>query len=190
MLIRLFANIVCLIAKTYRIKINGTLPQNAVVCFWHGEMLPVWKVFSNGNNVSVVSQSKDGEILSAILHRWNYQLIRGSSSKGGSQVIADLENINLNNNNILITPDGPKGPKNQCKAGAFVVSQRKQIPLYFVSCNIRCKKIFHKSWDKFQFPLLFSKLEINVSEPLNIPHNASKEDIGQIISYCNNTFKQ
>lgn len=49
---------------------------NYILAFWHGTMLIPW--FSNkGRNFSaIVSQSKDGEILTRVLKKWKYNVIR------------------------------------------------------------------------------------------------------------------
>jgi lysophospholipid acyltransferase (LPLAT)-like uncharacterized protein len=178
-----------IIAKTWRISIEGKLPlKPAVIAFWHGKMLPIWKIFAFSESFAVVSMSKDGEILSQLLAKWNYKLIRGSSSQNGSSVIQKMSDF-AENNFLLITPDGPKGPIYRFKAGAIVVSQRKQIPLYFVKCEIKSKKIFAKSWDKFEFPLPFSKIHIEISEKILVPQNFSHEEINNLIENLNQLYK-
>ncbi|MCK5743069.1 MAG: hypothetical protein KAH48_12720, partial [Chlorobi bacterium] len=57
-------NLFRLLASTWRIKVKGVPASPAVVVFWHGQMLPAWKVFSGKNPRAVVSMSKDGQILS------------------------------------------------------------------------------------------------------------------------------
>jgi len=58
------------ISKTWRITTQGNIPQPpAIIAFWHGYMLPVWKYFSDKNPSALISQSKDGEILAAILEK-------------------------------------------------------------------------------------------------------------------------
>ena len=130
-----------LIALSWQFKVVGQLPQKpAVIAFWHCEMLPVWKFFSKTNSYAIVSLNKDGAILAHILLKWKYKLIRGSSSRGGSEVINEI--IEQNEDNFFfITPDGPRGPRMQCKAGAFVVAQRKNIPLFFIKCEVKNKKV-------------------------------------------------
>ena len=176
-----------LIASTWRINVTKQLPQNpAVIAFWHCEMLPVWKLFAKTNSLAIVSLNKDGAILASLLSKWKYKLVRGSSSRGGSEVINEIVN-NSEENFILVTPDGPRGPRMQCKAGAFVISQRKNIPLYFLKCDIKNKKIFSRSWDKFEFPLPFSKITINVST-VCITKEMNRENIEKQMLECSQKF--
>ena len=176
---------VCLInalSLTWRFQINGNIPEKpAIVIFWHGLMLPVWKLFSKRKPVAVVSLSKDGQLLSDLLTKWNYSLIRGSSSKEGKKVLEELSEV-AKSNYVLVTPDGPRGPLGKFKAGAIVASHRSHSPLFLVAIKIDFGKIFDKSWDKFQLPLPFSKITINISEGINIPENSTREDIEDIVS--------
>ena len=176
-----------LIASSWRIKVRGELPQKpAVIAFWHGEMLPVWKFFSNTNSYAIVSLNKDGEILAQLLSKWRYKLLRGSSSRGGSEIIDEIVN-NCEENFFLITPDGPRGQRMQCKAGAFVISQRKDIPLFFIKCEVLRKKVFFRSWDKFELPLPFTKIILNIST-VSVTKEMSRESITELMHHCDKLF--
>lgn len=178
---KLFNILVSLIAKTWRINIdNSDFQDNSIIAFWHSRMLPVWYYFRNINPYAVVSKSKDGAILSSLLETWGLKLIRGSSSKGGKEVL-ELIIDNLNENMILITPDGPRGPKEVFKPGIFIASHRTQKPIYFIEVNIKRKLIFKKAWDMFEFPMPFSKIYFKVSGPVIVPSNLNKEELNVYI---------
>lgn len=177
----LFVQIIYWISKTWQIRIQGELPTtHSIIVFWHGIMLPCWKIFTKKNAFAVVSSSKDGQILVDLLTKWGFSFIRGSSSKGGKEV---LQNIIENSKSqlVLMTPDGPRGPINNFKPGAVVAAQRAKVPIYFLKATIGSKIIFKKSWDYFQFPMPFSKIKISVSEPIWIADEKSPEEINNII---------
>jgi lysophospholipid acyltransferase (LPLAT)-like uncharacterized protein len=158
----------------------------AVIAFWHGEMLPIWRIFAKRNALGIVSQSNDGAILSYLLTQWKYKLVRGSSSKGGSNVIMEVLK-DTTSSFYLMTPDGPRGPRHKSKAGAFVIAQRKQIPLYFAKCNIHCKKVLHRSWDKFEVPLPFTRVDVDFGSPIIIPQDLDKDGINKLLkTYSSN----
>ncbi len=179
---KLFRFLINLIAKTWRINHKGILPNDrCLVAFWHGKMLPVWYFFKNNYPYAVVSKSKDGQILSDLLEKWNYKLIRGSSSKEGKQVLENILNA-VEENIVLITPDGPRGPKQVFKAGVFVASQKKQKPFYFIEVNIKNSYVFKKAWDKFEFPLPFSKIDLISYGPFLIGKKLDKKELNQYIN--------
>ncbi|MBQ6269448.1 MAG: DUF374 domain-containing protein [Bacteroidetes bacterium] len=171
-----------IIAKTWKINIKGQLPKEpSIIAFWHGEMLPVWQYFSKNNFNAVVSLSKDGEILARLLTILQYKLIRGSSSKNKTMVLKKMIDYG-GKETILITPDGPRGPRKKLKAGAFIVSQRAQAPLVLLRCKIKNKKIFNKSWDKFVLPLPFTSIDILVIDTFVVPKELGNEEITKLIS--------
>ncbi len=179
--LKIFVTIIDLLSKTWRISINGTFPEKpSIILFWHGKMLPVWKIFSGYSPIGVVSKSKDGEILSTILETWNFRLIRGSSSKDGKEVLNEIID-NAKDNYILMTPDGPRGPKNKMKAGGIVAAQRSGISLYLCGVEIKNKFVFRKSWDNFNLPIPFSSIILNFSECKIIERNADRDDISNLI---------
>lgn len=172
-----------LLSKTWRIEINQNIhfQNNGIVIFWHGFMLPVWKYFGKFSPTAVVSLSKDGEILSQLLEKWGFELIRGSSSKKGREVLDEIIESSKNNL-VLMTPDGPRGPRYEMKAGAVVAAFKTGTPLYLCGVGISNKIIFSKSWDKFHLPLPFSKIKLIIEEPVYIESNSDKELINIKIS--------
>ncbi len=164
------------VSKTWRIKFEGDFPESpAVIAFWHGEMLPCWKVFGKYSPRAVVSQSKDGEILTALLNKWGFEVLRGSSSKGGREVL-EMMTENAKDRFLLITPDGPRGPIYKFKAGAIIAAQRAEVPLVLCRAKIGAKFIFKKSWDKFQFPLPFSSIKICFSQKFYINNSLDRKE--------------
>lgn len=179
---RIAVFLLSLLSFTWRIKITGYIPKEpGIVAFWHGLMLPVWKFFSKYGSTAVVSLSKDGEILSTLLKKWNYSLIRGSSKKGGKEALNNIVSEDKNRF-ILITPDGPQGPACKFKPGAVVAAQRRQSPLYLCSVKITYYKQFSKSWDKFLLPLPFATIILDLSNPIIIDAEANRTKIDMIIA--------
>ncbi|MBN8570714.1 MAG: lysophospholipid acyltransferase family protein [Ignavibacteria bacterium] len=159
---RLLPFLIKALISTLKIKITNrdALNKPAVFIFWHSQMLAGWSIFRNRKSCALVSQSKDGEILSALLKKWNYKVSRGSSSKGGKEALRDLINASHEDYSIVITPDGPRGPAEQIKNGALIVANECSIPIIPVKIIYSSKKILLKSWDKFQIPYPFSKCTV------------------------------
>ena len=163
---KLLPLLIKILVSTLRVKISNQSPlenalnKKAVFIFWHSQMLLGWSLFKNKTSYALVSQSKDGEILSALLKKWNYKVSRGSSSKGGKEALSDLITAAKNDYSIVITPDGPRGPAGKIKNGALIVSHDTGIPVIPVKINYSSKKILEKSWDKFEIPYPFSKCEV------------------------------
>lgn len=124
-------------------------------------MLLGWYIFRNKNYAAMVSQSKDGDILTNILKKWNFIIIRGSSSKGGKEALSEINSLVRSGKSAVITPDGPKGPPNEIKNGALIISNECDVPVIPLKIFYHKKKIFFKSWDKFELPLPFTKCDVH-----------------------------
>jgi lysophospholipid acyltransferase (LPLAT)-like uncharacterized protein len=148
------------LVRTLRFRWRGDpLPEKCIVAFWHSRMIGGWWVARN-QSVAIVSKSKDGDYLSSVLADWNYLLVRGSSASGGKEALDEAIELLRNNQakRIVITPDGPRGPKEIFKRGAFVAAKELSLPLYFLDIEYKAAKILHKSWDHFEIPLPLSSV--------------------------------
>lgn len=176
---------------TLRIKvINGEAisnlareKKNFVAAFWHGSMMIGWFLHRSGNAAALVSQSKDGDVLAAILEKWNYNVVRGSSSTGGSDALTAMIFLMREDYSLVITPDGPRGPICKMKAGAVITAKRSNVPFFLVGIGIK-NKIILKSWDRFEVPKPFSKVVAIYSDPIFIDENLSYEETNHKILEC------
>jgi len=151
------------LVKTLRVEWDGLpLPDHAVVAFWHSKMIAGWWL-ARKNAVAMVSQSKDGEHLAEILRKWKYKLVRGSSSKDGREALENaIELIKCGAvSRLVITPDGPRGPREAMKRGAFIAAKELDLPLIFLKISYENAKVLSKSWDKFEVPYPFSKVKVD-----------------------------
>ena len=176
------------LCKTLRYEILNSEPVNKlyddntnfVLAFWHGKMIVPWFFHRRKNFGALVSLSKDGDILSAVLNKWKYNVVRGSSYKGGKESLNTMLELARQNYSIAITPDGPTGPNEKMKAGAVIVAKKTKIPLVLIGVHIK-KKFVLKSWDNFQIPKPFTKVIVKYSEPIFIDENLSFDETSEII---------
>jgi lysophospholipid acyltransferase (LPLAT)-like uncharacterized protein len=157
--------------------------QNYVLAFWHSTMLLPWYVHKNQNFAALTSLSKDGDLLARQLKSWNYKVVRGSSSKGGDVALGIMVDLAKNKYSIAITPDGPRGPVRQFKAGAVITAKKSGIPVVLAGVGFS-KKTKLKSWDSFEVPKFFSRAKIVYSEPFFVNSELSYEETSEIIKKC------
>ncbi len=189
-----FANTaVNVLLKTCKIKIHRNkviddlISQkiNFIIAFWHGYMITGWYLHKNLNCAALVSKSKDGDLLAHVLKKWNYRVVRGSSSIGGNEAMESIIELLNQKYSIAITPDGPTGPIYKMKAGAVVAAKKTGTPLILAGiCST--KKIMLKSWDKFEIPLPFCTINVLYSEPIFIENNLTYDETSRIILECEN----
>ena len=168
------------LVRTLRYDWQGkVLPEKAIVTFWHSKMIAGWWQ-SRRDAVALVSKSKDGEYLSSILKQWKYEVVRGSSGKEGMKALEEAMRLieDIKARRIVITPDGPQGPREVFKRGMFIAAQELDLPLYFLDINYSNSKRLDKAWDKFEIPYPLSKVTItsHLLDTHSFPEGKSAQD--------------
>jgi lysophospholipid acyltransferase (LPLAT)-like uncharacterized protein len=152
----------------------------AIYCLWHNRLILCMEAYfnqaqlrSSGKGLAaLISASKDGAFLAAILERFGVQPVRGSSSRRGSQALLELTSWAEREYDLAITPDGPRGPRYIVQEGVMALAQltgRPIIPFGFYAH----RKIQLKSWDRFQLPLPFSRCDLSLGKPIYVPREAT-----------------
>src|ERR1035437_4351244 len=157
--------------------------RNFVLAFWHGQMLLAWYLHRNKNYTALISKSEDGDLLAKILKHWKYNVVRGSSSKGGEVALGIMVDYARNNESEVITPDGPMGRINKMKAGAVITAKKSKAPLILVGVGYNKKRVL-KSWDKFEIPKFFTVAKAVYSDPVYVNSDLSFADTSEIILNC------
>lgn len=120
---------------------------------------------------TLVSASKDGELLARVLLRFGFQPVRGSSSRRGPQSLIEMVGWVERGYDAVITPDGPRGPAEVLQSGIITLSKLTGVPITPVSCVVKpCKRI--RSWDRFIVPFPFARCHIRVGKQIAIPGDA------------------
>ena len=107
----------------------------------------------------LMSASKDGAWLEALVHWFKVEAIRGSSTWRGSVALKELETNARKICDIVITPDGPKGPRHRCKYGSLKWAFENNLPI--ICLQINTPKAWRlSSWDRFRIPIPFTSVSV------------------------------
>ena len=172
-------------------KERGTPP--VIVCTWHNRLTLSLSVYyryvrnrsSSAGLAAMVSASKDGAFLAAILSRFDVQPVRGSSSRRGRQALLELVSWAEKKYDLAITPDGPRGPCYVVQDGIISLAQVTGLPIIPASLEIGWK-LRPKSWDRFQIPLPFTRCHVIFEKAIHVPRNASdseREKFRQLLEF-------
>ena len=131
---------------------------------WHGRIFLVPYFFRRRRIMPLVSPSQDGEIAARIMSRWGYRIARGSSShaiiKAWNQMKEELQR----GGEVIIVPDGPRGPNRKMKLGGLKLGQEASAYLVPFTFSTSRKKIL-SSWDNFLIFYPFSKVVAIYGKP-------------------------
>ncbi|MFA6032509.1 MAG: DUF374 domain-containing protein, partial [Myxococcota bacterium] len=90
-----------------------------VYAFWHGKQLPLLRYTPRWPLITLVSHSKDGELLARVLEAFGHRIVRGSSSRGGAEGFAEVRRLMMAEGYApCFAADGPRGPLHKIKPGA------------------------------------------------------------------------
>jgi lysophospholipid acyltransferase (LPLAT)-like uncharacterized protein len=148
--------------------------RNVIYAFWHGHLLYLMYRYRGSGVYILVSQSRDGELLSRLLQRFGLPTIRGSSSRGGRRSLLELVRLTRAGASAAIAPDGPRGPRHQAQSGIIALARLTEIPIMPVAVGARWKIEF-QSWDRFLLPLPGSRVVVAYGEPVVVPSDADAE---------------
>jgi lysophospholipid acyltransferase (LPLAT)-like uncharacterized protein len=149
--------------------------QPLLFAVWHGRMLYLLQVYRRyrPERITVlVSQSKDGELISLLLEHFGVDATRGSSSRGGALGVLELMHKATEGYQVVaITPDGPRGPRYVVQPGIIAVASRSGALIIPITYNAQWKKVC-ASWDQFLIPLPFSRIVVMCGAPIAVPPQA------------------
>lgn len=168
----------------------------AIYCIWHNRLALCMSAYygyikkhSNTPGLAaLISASKDGGLLAAILEKFRVQPVRGSTSRRGPQALLELTSWAERGYILAITPDGPRGPRYVVQEGAMSLAQVTGLPIIPVSYRLGWK-IRLKSWDQFQIPLPFSRCEMFFEKPIHVPREATDEEREKLRLQLEQTLK-
>ncbi|MBN1825926.1 MAG: lysophospholipid acyltransferase family protein [Candidatus Eisenbacteria bacterium] len=174
-----------LLGRTWRITFHG-VPEEEVLriaggpvihSFWHGRLLALVYTHRNRGIRILISRHRDGEIITRITERLGFRSVRGSTGpgKGGVRAILEMAKRGRAGDDLAITPDGPRGPREKAQAGIVLIAQRSGVPILPMS-TAADRGRFLRSWDLFLVPAPFARVAVVLGEPIRVPPELSPEE--------------
>jgi hypothetical protein len=148
--------------------------QHFILCLWHEELFAItgYGFTKTRDLVTIVSQSRDGELITRVLHTLGHATARGSSSRGGLKAIFQAKRIMEREKRMAVfTIDGPQGPRRVPKDGPIVLAQLTGAKIVPIRAFPRHMLVFKKSWDHFQLPYPFTTCLVHVGTPYEVTQN-------------------
>ncbi|MDR1397862.1 MAG: lysophospholipid acyltransferase family protein [Desulfarculales bacterium] len=127
----------------------------------------------------MVSQSRDGDILSAFISQLRSVPVRGSSSRGGLAALKELAAGFKSGRfrHAATVADGPQGPPYVAKEGMIMLSVLSGAPLIPMIWSCDRAWIFRRAWDKTMIPKPFARVWMEMAPPISYPAKMSKEEM-------------
>lgn len=162
--------------------------EGLIALTWHSRFLMLnsaWKRAYALPHV-LISRSRDGAIVAQTCRFLGLRSIRGSTkkagsdrAKGGAQASRDIVGAIERGGCIVITPDGPRGPRQRLGAGPLRLAKMTGAPILPCLFAVKSRKQFD-SWDRFVLPLPFGRGKIVWGSPVTVGANADEAEIERL----------
>ncbi len=157
----------------------------AVFAFWH-ERLPLmpalWLLATERRAQGgaarkrmhvLVSRNRDGRLIGAMMRRFGLDLVYGSTAKraaqkGGAAGLRALLAVLAAGDQVVITPDGPRGPRRQMARGVAQVAALARVPVVPCAAQTTRRHIL-PTWDRMVLPLPFGRGVLVCGAPVMVP---------------------
>lgn len=136
--------------------------QHAIFAFWHGQQLMMLFGYRGTGTQALISQHGDGEIIARIVARFGHKAVRGSSTRGGAGALRALIKLGRSGQDVAVTPDGPKGPRQVVKLGVIQMAKASGlpiVPMIFACSKKNSLRAGIASWSRTHSPEAYSSME-------------------------------
>jgi lysophospholipid acyltransferase (LPLAT)-like uncharacterized protein len=142
-------------------------PRPWILAFWHGRQLPLlgWK--RRRRTAVLVSLSADGTMQARALALLGLEVLRGSSSRGGSRAMMRLVRLlRRGDRDAAFAIDGPRGPLGIAKPGVHFAARSIGALVVPMGAAARHAVVFRRAWDQFLLPWPGSAVTVTIGPPL------------------------
>lgn len=169
------ARVVRLWTRSLRLRVVSEDPsavptvatRRHIYVLWHETLLMPISLFPRDGIRALVSRHRDGEYLARIIERLGYGLVRGSTTRGAVQALRELSRPD-DRWHVAITPDGPRGPRQELKPGVVYIAAKSGMPI--VPVGLAADRPWRlNSWDQFVLPRPFSRVACYGGRPIDVP---------------------
>ncbi|HEY2712508.1 MAG TPA: lysophospholipid acyltransferase family protein [Chthoniobacterales bacterium] len=159
--------------------INTSPNERYIGALWHNRLLlfpfVLKRYLPQRQGAALISTSRDGAILADLVERFGYEVVRGSSSRKGASAMRQLADVIASGRDVVITPDGPRGPAYELGQGIVYLAQ--QTGAAVVPVNMEYSSCWRlRSWDRFILPKPFAKVRVIFGKPHRAAQTSTEEE--------------
>ncbi len=163
-----------------------TSEDGLIALFWHGRIahaMACRPVLGDKPRAVMISMSRDGAFIADAAVRLKIPTIRGSTGrrdggleKGGAAAFRAAMAVIRSGGVMLLTPDGPRGPREILQAGPIQLAKAAKCPVFLMGLAAK-PSLAMKSWDGGRLPLPFARAALIVEGPLWAPRQLGPTEL-------------
>lgn len=151
--------------------------NRCIVSLWHNRLAVVPEVFSGFTDgltfTAVISKSRDGEPLALVVNSYEKgSAIRVAHNDRHGALKNLINHLKENKDVLVITPDGPRGPRYEMKPG--IAAAAKASGAGVIPFSWTADRFWQmNTWDGFMLPKPFSTIKLSFGDPVVLPQQTS-----------------
>lgn len=159
--------------------------EKCILMLWHNRLaitsFILYRYARCFTYAAFVSSSRDGELISALVQSYKIgHTIKVPHNSRHEALRMLVKHIKEKQDIIIITPDGPRGPKYEVKPG--VAFAAISTGAHVVPFTWHASKFWElKTWDRLKLPKPFSTIKIAFEEPINFVGEKSVDKVKSIL---------
>jgi len=114
-----------------------------------------------------LSWHRDAEIAAQAVRRFGVAVTRGSAARGWVGAVRGLLAANARGEDLVVVPDGPRGPRHEAKEGVVQLARATRLPVVAIGIAAAPVHRLH-SWDRMQVPRPFARVALVLGAPIPI----------------------
>lgn len=192
-----------LLTMTCRFEIYGldsfneaVKEKKCILMIWHNRLLLVTEILrkyaSQHTYAALISSSGDGELLNILARSYSFgRTIRVPHNAKYQALKKMIYQLKHREEIIVVTPDGPKGPRYEVKPG--IAAAAKKVPTYIIPFTWSSSRFWQLgTWDRLIVPKPFSTIIVTFGKPISISENldSNLEEDSQMLKHSLNHLER
>ncbi|HET7314118.1 lysophospholipid acyltransferase family protein [Salinisphaera sp.] len=160
--------------------------RSALLCCWH-QRLPYcvgWLLAARSRGLNpgfLVSPSRDGELIAAVVGGLGATVRRGSANRTGARALREMYATLKAGVSPIIAADGPHGPAREAKSGTLMLAQMTKAPL--LPMTFAADRYWQLgSWDRMIIPKPFARVTLCIGEPVDVARGQDSETQARLLA--------
>jgi lysophospholipid acyltransferase (LPLAT)-like uncharacterized protein len=156
-------------------EVARRLGRRYIYAFFHEVMLFPAYYWAWPEMHILISDHRDGELITQVIRRLGFGVVRGSTTRGGARALREMT-LRIDRGNLCVTPDGPRGPRQHVHQGLAYLASRTGLPV--VGAGMAFQDPWRaRSWDRFCVPRPFCKAACVGPPAVSVPSDADRDAI-------------
>jgi len=160
--------------------LSGRFSGSVIFLLWHNRIFSMPYLYARVRQkqrpraLVLTSVGPEGSLLELFMSYFGLGAVRGSTSRRASMALREMTARLAEGHDIMITPDGPLGPRYRLQPGPLYLAERSGCPILPLHIEYSHFRRF-KTWDGFAIALPFARVDVTVDPPFLVKAETEEE---------------